>query len=244
MRRNQTGVSPPTRASEFPNDNPRVSDGAVWVCPEVRGRARPWRRPAFDFSVDPRLLTVQDAALAFACAPREPESESRTGFEQVPPEIVWLEPEPMLLESELAVSVLPEPPASDPFSEFMAAMADVLSSRAATRAAACLPALLGEAPFRASTLGAELSNKLAERGLLAPGGSSRSEEFEATGAAWRRVLRGESDDLSSCGTTTLDRFGAELLAALLGIAKSRADELRRELRSRGVAAFGMISQAA
>jgi hypothetical protein len=80
--------------------------------------------------------------------------------------------------------------------------------------------------------------------VLAPSGRKKSDSFEQTSSAWRSVLSGATDDLSSCGTTTLDRFGAELLAALLEVPKSRVEELRRELRRRGVAAFGMIAHAA
>jgi hypothetical protein len=38
-------------------------------------------------------------------------------------------------------------------------------------------------------------------------------------------------------------WGAELLAALLSIPRERADDLRRALRQRGVAAFGMLAAA-
>jgi hypothetical protein len=57
------------------------------------------------------------------------------------------------------------------------------------------------------------------------------------------VLDGSSADLSACGSTTLDVWGAELLDALLSIPRERADDLRRALRQRGVAAFGMLAAA-
>ena len=214
-------MSPPTRASEFPNDNPSVSEGAIWICPEVRSRARSWLRPVFDRNIDPRLITLLGAELP------------RLAIEiELAPEAA-LEPEPA-----------PEPaPALDGFSSFVCALVDVAHAHGATRAAACLPSLLGAAALRAGSLGAELEKTLAERGILAAGGR-KSDAFEQTSSAWRRVLTGETDDLSCCGTTTLDRFGAELLSALLGLPKSRVEELRRELRRRGVAAFGVIANAA
>ena len=135
-------------------------------------------------------------------------------------------------------------PALDSFAEFVQSMVEIAQAQGASRAAACLPALLGATPFRANALGAELEKALAARGVLAPSGRKRSDSFEQTSSAWRSVLTGVTDDLSSCGTTTLDRFGAELLAALLEVPKSRIEELRRELRRRGVAAFGMIAHAA
>ena len=65
-----------------------------------------------------------------------------------------------------------------------------------------------------------------------------------TSAAWRRVLGGQSHDLSACGTTTLDSWSADLLAAALGQSPDKAKHLRRALRRLGVAAFGIIEQAA
>jgi hypothetical protein len=69
-------------------------------------------------------------------------------------------------------------------------------------------------------------------------------QFRATIGAWRAVLKGVSEDLSACGAQTLDRWAAELLATALGLPAGRVEELRRELRRRGVAAFGMLAQAA
>ena len=63
---------------------------------------------------------------------------------------------------------------------------------------------------------------------LAAGGNLRS-----------AVLRAERRRLP----TTLDRFGAELLAALLPVPATRADELRRDLRKAGIAAFGVLQAA-
>jgi hypothetical protein len=58
--------------------------------------------------------------------------------------------------------------------------------------------------------------------------------------AWRAMLRGESDDFP--GTAPLDEWAADTLARLMG-APSRAAQLRRELRARGVAAFGIVEAA-
>ena len=60
--------------------------------------------------------------------------------------------------------------------------------------------------------------------------------------AWQGILRGESEDFSLCGGT-LDEWTANVLARLLGNA-GRADGIRRELRRRGIAAFGLVSAAA
>lgn len=63
-----------------------------------------------------------------------------------------------------------------------------------------------------------------------------------TAHAWRAVLCG-SGDLGACGDDPLDEWAAHLLATLMGAPERRA-ELRRELRGRGVAAFGLVARAA
>jgi hypothetical protein len=60
---------------------------------------------------------------------------------------------------------------------------------------------------------------------------------------WQRVLCGECDDLSECGALALDEWCAGIVARAVGNV-SRADGLRRELRRRGVAAFGWLEDAA
>jgi hypothetical protein len=241
-------VSLPSRASEFPNDNPSVSEGAIWVCPEVRSHARSWLRPVFAPSSDSRLITVEDAALPpviVESAPPQPAVDAAPALDAELEAEVAAEPQP---ESGQPAPPAPrrseEPPACDGFAAFVAALSDVAQAQGASRAAAFLPLLLGSAPLRAGALGAGLEKALAAGGILAPASRKRTVAFEQTASAWRSVLSGETDDLSACGTTTLDRFGAELLCSLLDLPKSCSEELRRELRRRGVAAFGMIAHAA
>ena len=64
----------------------------------------------------------------------------------------------------------------------------------------------------------------------------------ANATAWRRVLSGETNDLADCGDSTLDGWSADLLHAF-GIGQGGAADVRRELRKRGVAAFGMLLAA-
>ena len=63
---------------------------------------------------------------------------------------------------------------------------------------------------------------------------------EAAAAAWRAELRGEVDDISTCGSAMLDEWAAEVVARAIQ-APGRAGQLRRELRARGVCAFGLIA---
>lgn len=127
---------------------------------------------------------------------------------------------------EMSVPQLPEPeaaPESDDFERLIVALGDVALAAGATRAAAQLQLLL--------------------RGERAPDASPRAAALATVAPAWRAVLDGSSNDLGACGDLSLDEWGAALLAELMET-PSRATELRRELRSRGVAAFGMIEQAA
>jgi hypothetical protein len=57
------------------------------------------------------------------------------------------------------------------------------------------------------------------------------------------VLQGECEDLSGCGALALDEWCAGIVARAIGNI-ARADGLRRELRRRGVAAFGWMEDAA
>ncbi|MET0591357.1 MAG: hypothetical protein ABW133_01575 [Polyangiaceae bacterium] len=63
--------------------------------------------------------------------------------------------------------------------------------------------------------------------------------FSNTSSAWQKMLRGESGDLGVCGDATLDGWTADLVARL--VAKPNlASAIRRDLRRRGIAAFGML----
>jgi hypothetical protein len=64
----------------------------------------------------------------------------------------------------------------------------------------------------------------------------------ATAHAWRAVLRNEIDDISTCGAAMLDEWAADVVARAIG-APQKAGNVRRELRARGVCAFGLIEAA-
>ena len=72
---------------------------------------------------------------------------------------------------------------------------------------------------------------------------TRRRPSAAQALAWQGILRGESEDFAACGGGMLDEWTASLVAQRLGNAQ-RADGLKRELRRRGVAAFGLVDQAA
>ncbi|MGH7435097.1 MAG: hypothetical protein ACRENE_05425 [Polyangiaceae bacterium] len=65
---------------------------------------------------------------------------------------------------------------------------------------------------------------------------------DAGARAWQSVIRGQSEDFSDCGTTALDEWAAGIVARVVG--NGRSDAIRREVRRRGVAAFGFMAEAA
>jgi hypothetical protein len=202
----ETTVEPfRTDCAEFPNDNPALHEGAVWVCRIPTGRPRAILR----------ALVARETPPAFA---REASSPA----------------EPVSTPS------VAEPP--DPWEELVAQVVEVALEVGATRAAAVAPELLagtGIDPDRllASGRAASIAHGVLE---LRNGVLVLSERERASADTWRAVLRGQSD-LGTC-ETTLDTWCAGLLALISGT-PGRSDELRRALRRRGVAAFGLLQAA-
>jgi hypothetical protein len=135
-----------------------------------------------------------------------------------------------------APSAQPEPVAAtaDDFPRLVEAMVSVLLEAGATRAAAGIQLLLEHGEVDESTFGDVLVGgalvKQGSRIALTSGGLT-------TARAWRSLLGGASDDLSSC-ESTLDAWCAELLSNVSG---KPVDDLRKALRRRGVAAFGLLA---
>lgn len=134
-------------------------------------------------------------------------------------------------------STVPAPP-DDSFTTLLCTLTDAALAVGSAHAAAMVPKLFLEG--RVDSVSAEITGALAEGNIAIDGRAT--EAFTRTTEAWRAILSGASDDLSGCGGVTLDEWGAEVLARLMGM-PSRAAHLRRELRTRGVAAFGLIEAA-
>lgn len=132
----------------------------------------------------------------------------------------------------------------DPFAAFIRALVEVALGAGATRAAALLPGFLEGASQDGSAFSDAVRASMVSSGIALEhdGALSPSVVFAATSTAWRRVLRNESNDFSACGTSTLDAWAADLLKAF-GVGGDGRVDVRRELRRRGVAAFGMILAA-
>lgn len=78
-----------------------------------------------------------------------------------------------------------------------------------------------------------------------PGVAIELEQFlrgdDARAYAWRRLLSGQNSDLAECGDRSLDEWVSGLVGVRLGCDVAATAALRRALRKRGVAAFGMLA---
>ena len=252
-------------AAEFPNDNPDLHGGAIWVCLEPCSVAFAECRPELASEKEPAMEKNEDVlhdAIPTALASEElEESEDRPSMIlPIGTRVADDEPEPTSLEDlvrhcgvdleddilidELGDFDAPEVPAADPFSSYVATLAEVLRTAGDVRAASAVPALLCDGLLLPDALPEAAIEALVAGAFL----ERNADGLAATGAlrdvanAWRRILRGESDDISTCGPATLDEWSADLLARLVA-APGKAGQLRKELRSRGVAAFGLIEAA-
>ena len=288
-------------AAEFPNDNPALHCGVIWVCLEVTGAAvavseerprlaapepvalapeRALAAPELEVELVsdvPVLVPVPiDAAMTFAPAAAlievaasanvdlpleiepepEPDAVPEARISCVVPvgqdhavdedddEIVVEELPPLDEAASVEGAVVAEsmvvPAASDdPYTILLSTLVDVALGAGSPYVASVLPALLFEGRLEDGMPG-EVLQALAEANIAS--GAALSPAFVAQMNAWRAILLGTSDDFGACGAAMLDEWAADLVARLLG-APSRATALRRELRSRGVAAFGLVEAA-
>jgi hypothetical protein len=142
-----------------------------------------------------------------------------------------------------------EPPVVDPFVTF----ASILERTACNLGGdavdpSALRAILGlerSAGRQLEALGESSVRALVDGGILQRNetGLARTERFSRMVHAWSSILRGESEDFAPCGTQMLDEWAADLVARFLGN-PSRGASVRREVRSFGVAAFGLVASAA
>jgi hypothetical protein len=135
-----------------------------------------------------------------------------------------------------------EAPPTDDFGVYVSAMVNTLLGAGATRAASALQQWFQTGRFDASALDEPVRRSLAAGGYLEA--DRQSPSADETLAAWRAVLSGQSQDLSACGERTLDDWSAGLVTALLGRSERVSSDIRRTLRRAGIAAFGVIAQAA
>ncbi len=267
-------------ASEFPNDNLDLHDGALWRCRSVTGASRAVARPRAsrsqpegetgaavvaahglatpppaapcesprDTAEPPTLLSPMVLEAATASSPIESKAEaerpaSAAKSATVPPRVSASEagPRPKLAKAP------PTAPAREPsaaFENLLRTLAEVALARGATRAAAVVADLLRTGSVQADLLSRDAIDAGISSGILAERGGriALSDATYAVARAWRVALE-DDGDLANIGHTTLDGFCSELLAVIAADTAS-TDAIRRELRSRGIAAFGLLEVAA
>jgi hypothetical protein len=138
----------------------------------------------------------------------------------------------------------PAPAAEDPFQRFMHTLVQVsMAAGAPARIVALLPAMMGAARLDAHALDTPTADALVLANLLArsdSGAVTRSESFVANAQAWRAIMLGENTDCAV--SSMLDEWSAHIVSSLAAT-PGRSEILRRELRSHGIAAFGLIEAA-
>jgi len=191
----------PAACAEFPNENPALHLGAIWLCLDVCGEVT-CERPA-------------ESELEHE-APWDPEEDD--GDIEIVDDLGFDDP--------VGESIAPPVPApEDPFLSLVAILEDVArASGAGEDALSTLRALLGQQRIEAAA-------------------TDDHRRLRSAALAWQGILRGESEDFAACGPATLDEWGAAVVATALG-AHARAELIKRELRRRGVAAFGLVDRAA
>lgn len=253
-------------SAEFPNDNPALHRGAIWFNAETVGppvadhvsfvdhderAADTEPTPEVPMVIESGVVLADDhnpvavgddhnQGVVVARCDGEEEEVAVVVVEELPPlddeAVVEVAANDIGPEESMAVPTGPD----DPFTALVCAMADVAIGAGSPFVASLLPGLLMDGRLE-SGLSAEALAAMRAAGMLDESGMVTDELVRIT-KAWRAILCGTSDDLSTCGTMMLDEWAADLLARLFG-ATDRAAFLRRALRDRGVAAFGLIEAA-
>jgi hypothetical protein len=227
--------------SEFPNDNPQLHCGALWVSLTI-GEPPSCELPRHSPHVEPSPRVEM-----LPPAPAEIEAETLDALPAQDEETLDAlaeddDREPIEIVDDLgfddAVDESPTRESATVISE--AAPDEALMDEAETGAASADPfaKLAGLVKDVARTFGADEDGAARLDTLL--GLDIADAAVEPQAAAWRGILRGESEDYDACGAATLDEWAADVVARVVGGA-GRSDGIRRELRRRGVAAFGLVA---
>jgi len=177
-------------------------------------------------------------------------------FESPKPPPVVAEVLAVLQESHVPVPVpvpvpdlQPEPVAeaptdiTNPFETYLSTLAVVALEAGASRAVVdLLPQILGAARLDVQGIDDATVEALVTAKLLSrtdTGAVARNDSLVTIAMAWKSAMAGEEPDFSLC-TRMLDEWSADIVASLAAVPQ-RSDSIRRELRSRGVAAFGLLA---
>lgn len=211
---------------EFPTDNPELFTARP---PSVFPRA-----PALVVD-EPTPASVDEPKAELIC---EPVAVQESAPDEEPEiEIVDSFDDAEFVEQE------PETQTADPIALYLSELtAAAFTAGATNEAVSALAAVLGFERFDASLTSEATMQRLHEVGLVAKvnGVYARSEAVVAVAQAWSAALRGKDPDFTACGTKMFDEFSAEVVSKLAN-APQRLEMVRRDLRSRGIAAFGLVA---
>jgi hypothetical protein len=216
-------------AAEFPNDNSEIHAGTIWMCTEPCGA------PVAHFAASEVVVEVEPAVEETLAVPEPDEIEPPVLLEETTEPIEIVDS----IELEGPIEVVPAPVEVD-VSVVIAAEAPVEVEVELEVAAEAGEVAADDDAY------ALFIRKLAEV-AVASGATMDAASIDAllgtdaVATAWRAILRGESEDFSTCGGA-LDEWAAAALASMMS-APHKIAQIRRELRARGVAAFGLIEAA-
>jgi hypothetical protein len=205
---------------------------------------------AFDDVVDEGSIAPQPISATLEAAAVADTSEAVPPQDVAPGPAVTaiseaaLPPEPLSASINIPDAEPEAPHTADPFSMLIQRLAD--SARvmgASEHDAALMQRLLHDGRLEEAAGGTRIADWVSAAVLeQSPNGFVLADKLKSQVAAWQSVLRGDSEDFAACGVATLDEWAASLVARFLGSA-TRAESVRRDLRRRGVAAFGLVEAA-
>lgn len=190
-------------------------------------------------AADSTAAPVAVLALETPAAEERPAATVASVESKPAPFAAQLEPIPVPVDE-------PEPqmPETDAFTTFVRAVSDVAGNHGGADAAAHTRYLLVSGCPAPRPLDPDAEHALVAGNILRADadGAGAAEGFWELASVWQRVLRGEEQDLSRCGDSTLDNWAADLVARVVA-SPAKATSIRRDLRRRGVAAFGLFDAA-
>ena len=175
---------------------------------------------------------------------------TRAAKVEVPPESTFIIPPPIerpktpSVTGSTSMTSVPDAdlsPRDERIETFVRAITDVARAHGAAESAAHAESLFKFGTPAPLALSPDAQAALLDGNILeaSDGGVHATAWFASTSSAWQRMLRGEEGNLAVCGESTLDGWTADLIARL--VAKpAMASTIRRDLRRRGIAAFGML----
>jgi hypothetical protein len=261
-------VFPISPAAEFPNDNPELHLGAIWTLSEPRGEAlaelhasTPAARESIPCATTSgvQLIVAVEPPMKEPASPgndtpaKEPEKKQppvqepptkKPTIEEPPTKTPQVD-DPEVETPRVPVDVVDEKAIAEGFAVLVRAMSRVATAAGVAVEEACIFDLFVVGKTPVANLPAAAVAGLVEAGYadVSEGTLFTRDAMLKTAAAWRAILRDEAADFAVCGSRMLDEWAADVVARIVGTPQ-RTEALRRELRAQGVAAFGLLENAA